>query len=111
MNPRVFREYDIRGVAARDLDDDFTRDLGRAIGTFLARRGQHRTRIPAARYHRRPNPTLVQGVHERQRAWEHLGPLDRERLVEHLVLPVAEAAYRLGCRGIGRLAFRQCDAA
>jgi phosphomannomutase/phosphoglucomutase len=27
-NPRVFREYDIRGVADRDLDDALVRDLG-----------------------------------------------------------------------------------
>ncbi len=37
MNPRVFREYDIRGVADRDLSDDFARDLGRAIGTMIVR--------------------------------------------------------------------------
>lgn len=35
MNPRVFREYDIRGVAASDFPDDFVANLGRAIGTFL----------------------------------------------------------------------------
>ena len=39
MNPRVFREYDIRGVADRDLDPAFTTDLGRAIGTHLVRAG------------------------------------------------------------------------
>ncbi|MBX3157137.1 MAG: phosphomannomutase/phosphoglucomutase [Deltaproteobacteria bacterium] len=32
MNPRVFREYDIRGVAERDLDDDTVRAIGNAIG-------------------------------------------------------------------------------
>ncbi len=37
MNPRVFREYDVRGVADRDLSDDFARDLGRAIGTMIVR--------------------------------------------------------------------------
>ena len=37
MNPHVFREYDIRGVADRDLTDDFARDLGRALGTFYVR--------------------------------------------------------------------------
>src|SRR4051812_11502280 len=42
MNPRVFREYDIRGVADRDLDDDFAHDLGRALGTHLARQGARR---------------------------------------------------------------------
>ena len=30
MNPRVFREYDIRGEADRDFSDDFVRDLGRS---------------------------------------------------------------------------------
>jgi len=35
VNPRVFREYDIRGVADKDFPDDFVTDLGRAIGTAL----------------------------------------------------------------------------
>ena len=35
MNPRVFREYDIRGDAERDFPDAFVADLGSAIGTFL----------------------------------------------------------------------------
>jgi phosphomannomutase/phosphoglucomutase len=42
MNPRVFREYDIRGNADRDLDDAFAGDLGRAIGTHLHRSGARR---------------------------------------------------------------------
>jgi phosphomannomutase / phosphoglucomutase len=32
MNPRSFREYDIRGVADRDLDDTTVRALGAALG-------------------------------------------------------------------------------
>lgn len=32
MNPRAFREYDIRGVAERDLDDATVRAIGVAIG-------------------------------------------------------------------------------
>jgi phosphomannomutase / phosphoglucomutase len=32
VNPRIFREYDIRGVADRDLDDVTVRALGAAIG-------------------------------------------------------------------------------
>jgi phosphomannomutase/phosphoglucomutase len=39
MNPAVFRAYDIRGVADRDLDDDFCRRLGSAIGTLMRARG------------------------------------------------------------------------
>jgi phosphomannomutase/phosphoglucomutase len=42
MNPNVFREYDIRGLADVELTDDSTRDLGRAVGTYLARRGERR---------------------------------------------------------------------
>ena len=37
MNPRIFREYDVRGNAAKDLPDDFANLLGRAIGTMVLR--------------------------------------------------------------------------
>lgn len=37
MNPRVFREYDIRGRAERDFSDEFVRALGRALGSLLVR--------------------------------------------------------------------------
>ena len=36
MNPRAFREYDIRGVADRDLDDATVRALGAALGAQVA---------------------------------------------------------------------------
>lgn len=39
MNPTIFREYDIRGVAGRDFDEGFAYALGRAVGTRL--RGLH----------------------------------------------------------------------
>jgi phosphomannomutase/phosphoglucomutase len=35
INPHVFREYDIRGVAGRDLTEEFVYLLGRALGTFF----------------------------------------------------------------------------
>jgi phosphomannomutase/phosphoglucomutase len=38
-NPHVFRAYDIRGRAAEDLPTEFAAGLGRALGTFWARRG------------------------------------------------------------------------
>ena len=38
MNRHVFREYDIRGRADRDLDDAFVRDLGRALVAELRAR-------------------------------------------------------------------------
>ncbi|MBK7076380.1 MAG: phosphomannomutase/phosphoglucomutase [Myxococcales bacterium] len=37
MNPRIFREYDIRGVADRDLDDALVTTLGRALAARVAR--------------------------------------------------------------------------
>jgi phosphomannomutase/phosphoglucomutase len=37
MNRSIFREYDIRGVADRDLDSGSVRELGRAVGAMIAR--------------------------------------------------------------------------
>jgi phosphomannomutase/phosphoglucomutase len=38
MNDHIFRKYDIRGVAERDLDDATVEKLGRAYGSHLVRR-------------------------------------------------------------------------
>jgi phosphomannomutase/phosphoglucomutase len=40
INPKIFREYDIRGIAGEDLDDAAVETLGRAMGTFFLGRGQ-----------------------------------------------------------------------
>ncbi len=45
FNARVFREYDIRGQADRDLPDSLVHDLGRALGTHLARHGARRIAV------------------------------------------------------------------
>jgi phosphomannomutase/phosphoglucomutase len=42
MNPRVFREYDIRGDAERDFPDAFVAELGRSVGAYLADKGARR---------------------------------------------------------------------
>ena len=39
MERHIFREYDIRGVVDRDLTVDVVRDIGRAFGTYIRRRG------------------------------------------------------------------------
>ena len=44
-NLNVFREYDIRGLAARDFPDEFVTGLGRALGTFWQRRGCKRVAV------------------------------------------------------------------
>jgi len=35
LSDKIFREYDIRGVAGRDLDEEFAFSLGRAFSAFL----------------------------------------------------------------------------
>jgi phosphomannomutase/phosphoglucomutase len=42
MNPRVFREYDIRGHADNDFPDGFVTELGRSMGAYFADRGTQR---------------------------------------------------------------------
>src|SRR5580658_3860481 len=38
LNPAIFREYDIRGIAETELQSADIADLGRALGTLLQRR-------------------------------------------------------------------------
>lgn len=39
MNSEMFREYDIRGVAGVDMDEDDVARIGKGIGTYLKRKG------------------------------------------------------------------------
>ncbi len=39
MNPLIFREYDIRGHAERDLTDETAMLIGQAFGTYIQQRG------------------------------------------------------------------------
>jgi len=39
MNPRIFREYDIRGIVGEDLTLEIVREIGQGFGTFMAERG------------------------------------------------------------------------
>lgn len=38
INPLIFRSYDIRGIVDKDLDVEKVKAIGKAYGTFLARR-------------------------------------------------------------------------
>ncbi len=40
MKKSIFREYDIRGVVERDLTPDVVRDIGQAVGSLAAERGE-----------------------------------------------------------------------
>jgi len=45
LNPAIFREYDIRGVAEVDLGDVEVELLGRAAGTYLRRHGGNEVNV------------------------------------------------------------------
>jgi phosphomannomutase/phosphoglucomutase len=39
INPKIFREYDIRGIVDKDLTPEIVETLGRAMGTYFRRQG------------------------------------------------------------------------
>jgi phosphomannomutase/phosphoglucomutase len=43
MDRTIFREYDIRGIAGRDLDRDTVTTIGKAVGTYYLGRGARTT--------------------------------------------------------------------
>ena len=45
MNPAIFREYDIRGLAEKDFDKDFALVLGKVHGSAIAARGGARVSV------------------------------------------------------------------
>ncbi len=45
MNPGIFREYDIRGVAGKDITEDDARNIGRAYGSLLNRNNRKRVSV------------------------------------------------------------------
>ena len=45
MNPAIFREYDIRGIAEKDFNADFVVTLGQAYGTYARAQGKQRVAI------------------------------------------------------------------
>ena len=45
MNPAIFREYDIRGLAEKDLNREFALLLGKAHGTIIRENGGSRVAV------------------------------------------------------------------
>jgi len=45
LNPHIFREYDIRGIAEKDLTDDVVEAIGRGFAAYLAARGRKRIAV------------------------------------------------------------------
>ena len=45
MNPEMFREYDIRGIAGKDMTQDDVLLIGKGVGTFLVQNGRSRLNV------------------------------------------------------------------
>jgi phosphomannomutase/phosphoglucomutase len=45
MNPEIFREYDIRGLAEKDFDKEFALLLGKVHGSVIAEKGGRRVTV------------------------------------------------------------------
>jgi len=45
MNPTIFREYDIRGLAEKDFDKEFALLLGKVHGTIISHKGGKRVAV------------------------------------------------------------------
>ena len=45
MNPAIFREYDIRGLAEKDFDAGFARNLGKVVGALVREREGKRVAV------------------------------------------------------------------
>ena len=60
MNQSIFREYDIRGLADRDLTPEVVRDIGQAVGSLAAERGE--TEVIVGRDGRLSSPTLCEAL-------------------------------------------------
>ncbi|MCE5245246.1 MAG: phosphomannomutase/phosphoglucomutase [Syntrophobacteraceae bacterium] len=64
MNPKAFREYDIRGIVDHDIQDDDVIHLGRAFAAYMSRQGKRRVvvgrdcRLSSGRY----RDLLVEGM-------------------------------------------------
>jgi len=60
VNPSVFREYDIRGLAEKDFDKEFALLLGKIHGTLVRERGG--TRVTVGRDCRATSDPYAEGV-------------------------------------------------
>lgn len=49
MVDRIFREYDIRGVVGKDIDNNFAFSLGKAFGTLLRRKNPDAGKVSVGR--------------------------------------------------------------
>ncbi len=62
MNDKVFREYDIRGIAGKDIDGDFAFLLGKAFGVYLKNTNPRAEQVSVGRDGRLSSETLASHV-------------------------------------------------
>jgi len=60
INDDIFRKYDIRGIADKDLTNEFAFHLGKAFGTYLKRKNL--TDIAVCRDVRKSSPRLYENI-------------------------------------------------
>ncbi len=60
INPKIFREYDIRGIVGEDLDEAVVELLGKAFGTYFRERG--RTTVALGRDCRLSSPAFHEAL-------------------------------------------------
>jgi phosphomannomutase/phosphoglucomutase len=60
INPKIFREYDIRGIVDKDLTLEFVEYLGRGIGTFF--RGHGKKKVALGRDARLSSPAYSEAI-------------------------------------------------
>ena len=64
VNPRIFRQYDVRGVVDEDLTDEVVEKLGRGYGTYMVHQGSkkvsvgHDARVSSPRF----RDALIKGI-------------------------------------------------
>lgn len=93
VNPHIFRGYDLRGVAEKDLNSEIVEHLGRTFGTYLKRRGI--TRAVVGRDCRATSPEYSQAV-IKGLSWAGIDVLD---IGMNLVGTFYWAQYHLDCKG------------
>ena len=64
INPKMFREYDLRGVFGVDINEDVSYTIGKSFGTYIQNMGEDTTIIGHDNRNSSPtiNKALIQGI-------------------------------------------------
>ena len=64
INPKMFREYDLRGVYGTDITEDISYTLGKSFGSYIQKQGETKTLVGHDNRISSPiiNKALIQGI-------------------------------------------------